>query len=78
MGGTWRTERCWAGEATIGFAFIRALGQWKAILVFPTTSIGTILLTSLTATVLWRERYCRRSLWGMGLAAAALVLLNWK
>lgn len=56
--------------------FLFALGQLPGFIVFPSISIGGILLASLLAMFLWGERYRGLALWGMALAVLALILIN--
>lgn len=63
-------------NALAGFTFLRALERAPGIVVFPTISIGSILLASLLAMVLWNERYRGKVLWGMAAAVLALILIN--
>ena len=53
-----------------------ALGQLPGFIVFPSISIGAILLASAAAVVLWGERYRGKALWGMAIAVIALILIN--
>ena len=55
---------------------LRALAALPGPAVFPSVTAGTIVLTVLSAMVLWRERYARRALIGMGLAVLGLVLIH--
>jgi len=63
-------------NAFAGFTFLRALERAPGIVVFPTISIGSILVASLLAMVLWDERYRGKVLWGMAVAVIALILIN--
>jgi multidrug transporter EmrE-like cation transporter len=58
------------------FVLLRALAALPGTVVFPTTSAGAILLSAGAAMVLWGERFRGKALIGLGLAAAALVLIN--
>ena len=57
------------------YSSLRALSLPGSV-VFPTIAVGTILAASLGAALLWRESYSRRTLAGMALAAAAIILIN--
>ena len=56
---------CWA-----------ALTELPAFLVYPSYSVGVILIVSLLSFFLFRERLGRRQLAAVGMILAALVLLN--
>ena len=60
----------------INYSAIAALAALPGWLFFPTTSVGTILLSTTVATVLWRERFRGRALAGIVIAVAAIVLIN--
>lgn len=58
------------------FALLRALVLLPGTIVFPTVSAGSIAVTALLGGVLWRERYDRRTIVGLVLAALAVVAIN--
>ncbi len=58
------------------YALLRALWILPGAVVFPATSVGSIVLAALAAMLLWGERYRGITLVGLALAGAALVLLN--
>ncbi len=53
-----------------------ALMELPAVLVYPTFSVGTILVVTLAGTVFFKEKLKSRQWWGVGAILAALVLLN--
>ena len=53
-----------------------ALGSLPAVVTYPIYNIGAIVLISAAGILLFKERLGRRKLMGMGLIAAALVLLS--
>lgn len=53
-----------------------ALGQIRAVVVYPVASVGTILTVTLAGVFLFRERLNRRQWAALGLILAALTLLN--
>jgi len=53
-----------------------ALGQLPAVVVFPTFSVGTIVLVTLAGLILFGEKLPGRKLLALGIILAALVLLN--
>lgn len=56
---------------------LKSLEHFDGFVVFPVTSAGAIVLTTLVATRLMGENISRRSLAGIVIAVVALVLLNW-
>ena len=61
------------------YASLKSLGPDRpGTVVFPTIAAGTILVSAGLAALLWGERYRRRTLLGMALAVAALILINIK
>jgi drug/metabolite transporter (DMT)-like permease len=58
------------------FFILLALGQLPAIVVYPTVNIGIILLTTLGAAILWKEKMNRSGLWALQFGMAALILLS--
>jgi len=63
-------------NAVPNYAMYVALGMVDGAIAFPVQACGTVLAATLMAAVLWRERYSRRTLVGLGLAVIALVLVN--
>ena len=55
---------------------LAALTELPAFLVYPSYSVGVILIVSLLSFFLFRERLGRRQLAAVGMILAALVLLN--
>jgi len=53
-----------------------ALGGVPAMIVYPSFSVGTIVLVALAGVLLFREKLNRRKIIGLLLILAALVLLN--
>lgn len=55
---------------------LNSLSTVPAIIVFPTFSVGVILVVALAGILLFREKLSRRQLFGCLLICGALVLLN--
>ncbi|MBQ8200523.1 MAG: hypothetical protein IJZ74_02005 [Clostridia bacterium] len=55
---------------------LRALMQVPAVVVYPTFSVGTIVLVTLVGVVFFHERLDRRKLLALGMILVSLVLLN--
>ncbi len=55
---------------------LAALGELPAFLVYPSYSVGVILVISVASFFVFRERLNRRQLGAAGMILAALVLLN--
>ena len=55
---------------------LQALEQVPAVIVYPTYSVGTILLVAVVGMLCFRERLNQRKSVAMGVILAALVLLN--
>ncbi|MDP6445255.1 MAG: DMT family transporter [Pirellulaceae bacterium] len=56
---------------------LKSLEQFDGFIVFPVTSAGGLILTTLIATRMLGEQLTRRTYTGIGIAVCALVLLNW-
>ena len=57
-------------------AFMTAMRQLPAPIMFPSFWAGSVVLTAVAAMWLWHERYRARAWAGMGLALLAMVLLH--
>ena len=55
---------------------LRALEHVAAVIVFPTFSVGTILVVTLTGVLLFKERLGKRQWIAVAAILAALILLN--
>ena len=53
-----------------------ALAKLNAVVVYPSFSVATLLIVTLTGVVLFRERLSRQQWAALGAIVAALVLLN--
>jgi len=53
-----------------------ALEQLPAVIVYPTYSVATILVVTLTGVLLFRERLGKRQYGALGMILLALILLN--
>ena len=84
----WRRRKIGRSEWAIGIGLgvanalqtqfiILALERFDGFVVFPVTSAGGLLLTTVVATQLLAERLSGKAYCGVALACAALVLLNW-
>ena len=65
-----------AVNVSSNYFYLRAVATVDGTVVFPTIAAGMILVSSAAAAVLWKERYHRRALIGMAVAATGLVLIN--
>lgn len=83
-----RRKRISLTEFGLGFAMgsanilqtqfiLHALEDFDGYIVFPASSVGGLLLTTLVAGGLLGEQFNRRRMTGIAIAAGALVLLNW-
>lgn len=55
---------------------LKALGEVPAVVAYPTFSIGTIAVITLTGVLVFKEKLNKRQLVAIGLIAIAVVLLN--
>ena len=55
---------------------LKALGEIPAVVAYPTFSIGTIAVITLTGVIVFKEKITRRQIFAIGLIAIAVVLLN--
>lgn len=55
---------------------LKALGEIPAVVAYPTFSIGTIAVITLTGLILFKEKITKLQLFAIGLIAVAVVLLN--
>jgi len=62
-------------NAILNYSRTRAIEICQGIKVFPTMSLGVILLSLTLAFLIWKERYRGRVLAGMLLAILALILI---
>lgn len=53
-----------------------SLADLPAMVAFPSYSVGAILLVAVVGAIVFRERFSRRKIIGLGIILAALVLLN--
>ncbi len=74
--GVWDGVKMGFFNVTSILAFLIALEQVPGVVVFPVQACGGLLLNTLFAAVVWHERFVRRTLVGMGVAAAGLALVN--
>ena len=58
------------------FFLISALTQLPAIMVYPVTNIGIIILTTILANIFWKERLNKYGLLSLLAGIAAIVLLG--
>ena len=62
--------------ATANYALVVAIGRLAGPVVFPAFWAGTILVTSVGAMALWRERYNLRAIGGMTMALLTMVFIS--
>jgi len=55
---------------------LRSLSDIPAVIAYPTYSVGTVLVVTLTGVLAFRERLRRQQWLALGVIAVALVLLN--
>ena len=55
---------------------LKALGEIPAVVAYPTFSIGTIAVITLTGIIVFKEKITKRQMIAIGLIAIAVVLLN--
>ena len=55
---------------------LKALGEIPAVVVYPTFSIGTIAVITLTGMLAFKEKITKLQMFAIGLIAIAVVLLN--
>lgn len=55
---------------------LKALGEVPAVVAYPTFSIGTIAVITITGMVIFKERLTKLQIFAIGLIAVAVVLLN--
>lgn len=55
---------------------LKALGEIPAVVVYPTFSIGTIAVITLTGMIAFKEKISKLQMLAIGLIAVAVVLLN--
>ena len=53
-----------------------ALANMKAVLVYPTNSVGTLVTISLVGVLVFKEKLDRKKAVGIGMIVLALALLN--
>ena len=58
------------------FFLLGALAQLPAIIVYPVTNFGIIVLTSLGASIIWEERLNVRGKWALIVGIIAIFLLS--
>ena len=56
---------------------LKSLKSFDGFIVFPVVSAGSLMLTTFVTTQVFHEQLTRRRRLGIGIAVAALVLLNW-
>lgn len=58
------------------YFLLGALNQLPAIIVYPSINIGIIVLTSLAAFIIWKEKLNVYGWWAMGFGIGAIFLLS--
>ncbi|MGB3542256.1 EamA family transporter [Rubrivirga sp.] len=80
--GRWPSAQAWVWGIGLGLVnygsaefLLRALEEIEGTVAFPANSVAIVLGAALLGRVVWKEPLSRANLAGLGLAAAALVLL---
>ncbi|PAP78227.1 EamA family transporter [Rubrivirga marina] len=80
--GRWPSRAAWLWGTGLGVVnycsaefLLRALERLDGTVAFPANSVAIVFGAALIGRVVWQERLSRANLAGLGLAAAALVLL---
>jgi drug/metabolite transporter (DMT)-like permease len=80
--GRWPTRAAWVWGTGLGLVnyysaefLLRALERLDGTVAFPANSVAIVFGAALIGRVVWKEHLSRANLAGLGLAAAALVLL---
>ena len=55
---------------------LRALDTVPAVVVYPSRSVGTIVVITIVGTMLFKERLSKQQIAAMGVILVSLVLLN--
>ena len=55
---------------------LKALNALPAVIVFPTFSVATVVVISMTGLLVFKERLSKKQWMGMGMILIALILLN--
>ena len=58
------------------YTLVVAIGRLDGVVVFPVFWAGTILLVSISAMILWRERYSVRAMIGMMVALLTVIFVS--
>ena len=83
----WKGQRPGGMEVLFGFLIgipnyfsakflLRALEDVAAVIAYPTYSVATILVVTLTGVLVFKERLSKRQWYAVGIILVALVLLN--
>ena len=78
LSGAWNGLKLGAVNAASILAQLVALAQVSGVVAFPVQAAGGLVLNTLFAAAVWRERFARKTLVGMGVAAAGLAMVNLK
>ena len=55
---------------------VLSVDGWQSAMIFPTYSVGVVLVSTLGAVVLFAESISRRHLAGIGIGLVAVAMLN--
>lgn len=74
--GLWRGVTVGILNVASILSFLVALGRISGVVVFLVQGAGGLVLNTLFARVVWNERFTYLTIFGMGVAAVGLVLVN--
>ena len=56
--------------------YLVALEEVPGVIAFPVQAVGGMVLNTLFAAIVWRERFVQKTLMGLGIAVVGLLLVN--
>ena len=58
------------------FFLLGALAELPGIIVYPLTNVGIIFLTSIAASIIWKEHPNKPGIWALVSGSVAIILLS--